>query len=52
MFNGSKTYIVAFVSVVYAWVSVWAGTMDAGTAMQMTQVALIGGALHHAVVNS
>lgn len=40
--NGSKTYIVAAVSILSAWVGVWAGTIDIGTAWQMTQAALLG----------
>jgi len=39
---GKKTYIVSAVSIIAAWVGVWAGTVDFLTAWQLTQVALIG----------
>jgi hypothetical protein len=40
--SGRKTYIVAFVSILSAWVGVWAGTIDVATAWQMTQAAMLG----------
>jgi hypothetical protein len=43
--TGKKTYIVSAVSILSAWVGVWAGTMDVATAWQMTQAALLGATL-------
>lgn len=43
--NGKKTYIVAAVSILSAWVGVWAGTVDIATAWQMTQAAILGSTL-------
>lgn len=43
--SGWKTYIVAFVTLLSAWVGVWAGTVDFGTAITMTQTALLGSTL-------
>ncbi len=40
--NGYKTYIAAAASTAAAWIGVWAGTVDIGTAWQMTQAALLG----------
>tara|TARA_R110000868_G_scaffold264126_1_gene522731 strand:+ start:158 stop:322 length:165 start_codon:yes stop_codon:yes gene_type:complete len=40
--KGKKTHIVAIVSIVAAWVGVWAGTVDFATAWQLTQTAVIG----------
>jgi hypothetical protein len=42
---GYKTHIVAFVSILSAWVGVWAGTVDFSTAITMTQTALLGSTL-------
>ncbi len=47
--NGKKTYIVAFVSILAAWVGVWAGTVDFATAWQMTQTALLGATIRAGV---
>lgn len=49
MFNGLKTYIVGSVSIVYAWVSVWGGTMDVGTASQITVTALTAMTIRHGI---
>lgn len=43
--SGYKTHIVAGVSILAAWVGVWAGTVDIATAWQMTQTALLGSTL-------
>lgn len=49
--EGKKTYIVAFVSIVAAWVGVWAGTVDFSTAWQMTQTALLGATIRAGVAS-
>ena len=49
--NGYKTYIAAVVSVVSAWIGVWAGTVDAATAIQMTQVAVLGSTIRHGIAS-
>lgn len=50
--SGKKTYIAAAASVIAAWLAVWAGSMDVGTAWQMTQTAILGSTIRHAVANS
>lgn len=49
--SGWKTYIVAIVSVIGAWVAVWNGTMDFGTALQLTQTALLGSTIRAGVAS-
>ena len=47
--NGTKTYVVAATTVLYAVVSWWAGTMDQNAAMAMILGAAGLGALRHGV---
>lgn len=50
--EGKKTYIVAIVSAVSAWVGVWAGTVDFATAIQLTQTAILGATIRAGVSSS
>jgi hypothetical protein len=43
--NGKKTYIVSAVSIIAAWIGVWAGTVDFAAAWQLTQTAVLGSTL-------
>lgn len=51
-FNGKKTYIVAAVGIIFAWVSFWNHTMDFNTAMETTMAALGGMAVAHRVTTT
>lgn len=47
--KGKKTYIVAGVSIIGAWVGVWAGTVDFSTAWTMTETAFLGATIRAGV---
>ena len=49
--TGKKTFIAAVVSVIAAWVGVWAGTVDIGTAWQMTQAAILGATIRSGITS-
>ena len=50
--TGKKTYIVAGVSILAAWVGVWAGTVTFDAALQLTQTALLGSTLRAGIAAS
>ena len=47
--NGKKTYIVAAVSILAAWVGVWDGSVDFASAWQITQTGALGATLRKAI---
>ena len=47
--NGYKTYIVAIVSILGAWVSVWNGTLDQSSAIKLTETAVLGMTIRHGI---
>lgn len=47
MLDGYKTYIVAGVSIIAAWVSVWAGTSSINDAVHVTEAGLAAMSLRH-----
>lgn len=47
--NGKKTYIASILSVLAAWAGVWAGSVTVETAIQITQVSVIGSTLRNAL---
>lgn len=47
MINGYKTYIVAGVSIIAAWVAVWNNTSDVATATHVTEAALTAMTIRH-----
>lgn len=49
---GLKTYIVGAVSIVGAWVGVWAGTNDITTAIQLTQAAVLAMTIRHGIATT
>ena len=50
--SGYKTYIVAVVSVIAAWVGVWAGTVTFDAALQLTETAVLGSTIRNGIANS
>ena len=50
--TGKKTYIVAAISIIAAWVNVWAGTTDAHTAWQLTEGAVLAVTLRHGITTT
>jgi hypothetical protein len=50
--SGYKTYIVAGVAVIAAWVGVWAGTVDVGAAWQATETAILGATIRNGIATS
>jgi type IV secretory pathway VirB2 component (pilin) len=50
--EGYKTYIVAVVTVIYALVTMWNGTMDQHTGVAMILGALGLGGLRHGITTS
>lgn len=47
--NGSKTYIVAAVTIAFALAQLWQGAIDQNTAMEMVLGAMGLGALRHGI---
>lgn len=47
--SGSKTYIVAVVAVIAAWVGVWGGSVSVDAAWQITETAILGMTIRHGV---
>lgn len=50
--NGKKTYLIAGVTIVYAWASVYLGLSDTATAIDLTLGALGMGTLRHGLSKS
>lgn len=50
--EGKKTYIVGAASIGYAWLGVYLGHTDTGTAMQLTQTAIMGMTIRHGITTT
>ena len=50
--DGKKTYIIALISILAAWASVWAGSMTQQQAIEATMGALGMASLRHGVEKS
>lgn len=50
--KGKKTYIASAVSIIAAWIGVWAGTVTFDVALQLTETAVLGSTIRHGIANS